>query len=505
MELKGISVSFSGARALDGASLSLRKGEIHAVLGENGAGKTTLARVMAGLCPPDQGEILFDGQDVTGYSPVQAIRLGIGMAFGLWGQIDGFSVLEHLYLANRSGLSKRALRAKAEELGEKYHISLDLKSPMGDLLPDQRLRADILRMLLADCEVLIFDEPDVLLSLLEMDALRSLWQTFKNEGKTVVFFTRRVDSALTADRCTVLRGGVTAEPLETAACEKETLLRMMAGKKEALPLERRDISVGGMMLEIRDLTVRKERKGPAVLRRASLEARSAEITAVLGLPGDELPLLAEAIAGLVPVSGGRIRLRGQEINALSSRERARAGIGYLPGPEAAYGIAEGFSLAENAVLRRYREGMFQESGLLKRGDIRRHAEKLQDDVGIGQEIRTGDSIAWLPEGEVRLLALEREIERNGDILMAVEPAQGMSNSVALAIHERLLSVRDNRRAVLFLTTDVEEALQIADRIIVLCQGETVGEFLPAFTTARELGLYRSGGRRQGEEEPLDEE
>lgn len=472
-------------RAEGGVSLRVKRGEIHAVLTNSADETAALTEILTGQRRHVQGEFRVDGNEAKIRSPRDALMLGIGAVYRQDGLADALTLLDHYRLAPGVPRGKKQARAAAEAAAEKYGLKVEWTIPAAELSAVERFRGELLCALAEDIDILILEEPADRLPPLEMEKLLPLLRRFTEENKTVLLITRRMETAKTASACTDLTG--------SRGTDEGTLP----------PLEKRKIAAGSVALEARHLTLEKWGLEEPILRAVSLEARAGEVTAVLGLPGSGLEALAAVLAGLEKASG-RLRLNGKEITTMTAKERLRAGIALAPGPDMGYGLAGKATLPENMALHHYRSAAFQESGFLKKGEMRAYADQALERQGTdpkGDASAAGNST----RAEKQRFVLARETEENPEVLIALKPTEGLNRAEARDIHNRLLTVRNNRRSVLLLTEDLREAMTVGDRILVLCQGAVTGEFEPSWTTERELGLYMAGDRQQGREEPFDEE
>lgn len=463
-------------RAEGGVSLRIKRGEIHAVLMDSADETASLTEILTGQRVTAKGEIRLDGNPVRISSPRDALTQGVGAVYRRDGLAEGLTLLDHYRLVSGAAGSKKRARSAAEALAGKYGLKTEWDIPVRELSSGERFRGELVLALAEEIDILVLEEPGDRLSPLEMENLLPLLRRLTQEGKTVLLITRRPACAQMADARTDLTSG-----------------------REGNALEKLPIAPGSVTLEARNLTlIQKDREEP-VLRAVSLEARAGETTAVLGLPGSGLEELALALAGMEENAQGRVRLNGKDISALSARERMKAGIAFAPGRDGGYGLSQKASLPENMILRRYRDAAFMESGFLRKGEMRRYAEELLEK----QDAFPSDD--EMTPAEKQRVALAREMDAHPEALIALKPTEGMNRKDARDIQNRLLAVRNGRRSLIVLTEDIEEAMAMGDRILVLCRGEIAGEFEPGLTSARELGLYMTGDRQQGREEPFDDE
>jgi len=469
-----------GSAPGEGVSLGIKKGAFLSALTASEDEAERLTGLLTGLIPTKKDELLLDGGAVRFRSPRDALNHGVGAVYRRGGLAGSMTLLRHLRLVSGLRGGRKRLLAEAQALAERWSIQTEWDIPASEMLSGDRFRGELLLLLLEDADILILEGPENRLTSLEMEELAALCRRLVKAGKSVLLVTSREETAALADE-----------------------IKALGGNREEgrLPkLNRLDIAPGSVTLEARNVTLEGKKRGESVLRAVSLEARAGEITAVAGMPGSGIPYLAEAIAGIRPLTHGRIRLNGKEITALSPRERMRQGMAFAPGGKN-FGFLPGASPAESMALRRYGEARFQELGFLKKGEMGRFADALVD----WSEYPDAQDMDDLSPAQRQICALRRDMSQNPEILVALNPTAGMNAREAREIHQMLMSFRKSRRAVLILTEDIPEAYEIGDRIVVLRQGETVGEFEPGLTTLREIGLYMTGERFQGREEPFDEE
>ena len=514
IEMLNITKDFPGIRANDNINLQLKKGEIHALLGENGAGKSTLMSVLFGLYQPDGGVIKKDGREVKITNPNDANALHIGMVHQHFKLVGVFSVLDNIILGAESVkhgfLQKKEAREKVMALSEKYGLRVEPDALIDDISVGMQQRVEILKMLYRDNDILIFDEPTAVLTPQEIDELMHIMRNFAAEGKSILFITHKLNEIMAvADRCTVLRKGKCVGTVNIAETSKEELSRMMVGRDVSFSVAKKDIAVGSVVLEVRDITVPDRLHKKDAVKGVSFEVRAGEIVCLAGIEGNGQTEFVAALTGLEEMSKGRIRLNGQDITGFGIRERARAGISHIPEDRHKHGLVLDYTLEENLVLQRYWEPAFQDGGFIKKGEVRRYAQHLieQYDVRSGQgPVTVARSMSG---GNQQKAVVAREIDRGADLLVAVQPTRGLDVGAIEYIHQQIVSVRDSRKAVLLVSLELDEVMNLSDRILVMYEGEIVGEFDPKTTTVQELGLYMAGARRQsrfgGEsEEGMDE-
>ena len=499
LEMLHISKQIGDAAGIADFSLRLNKGALHGVLGAHCTGKTTLARILNGMCIPDSGSILIEGDEADLRSPRSAAAWGIGFAGEESPYVHGLDLIWHLMLGSEfapSGkLGKRAARKQAAEFIEQYGIPLDLDSRADEMNRAEWLWAEVLRMVMQKRDILVLDEPDAVFTRQEMDTLVSVLRKICGAGSAVLLFSRRPETVLSAcEEATLLCPGRPAETYRTSEATAEDFLCLMRGENAPQAPEKKEITVGGIVLETRRLTVRDQDSADDPAHDVSFEVRSGEILCLLGRPDSGWDALGAALIGAKEMVSGRIKLDGKDISRASVRDRLRAGMAYLPRNIRELGAIDYFTLEENLSLQGYMH--YQESGWIKRRQRRDEAAHILDASGVSGRADLDSYADELADESLWLAMFSRELERRPALLIVEEPTRHTSERTALFIREQLLSVRANHHAVLLLTSQPEEAMGLSDRILVLHEGEIMGEFDPANTSARELGWYMSGQWRQ---------
>jgi simple sugar transport system ATP-binding protein len=471
----------------------LRRGEIHALLGENGAGKSTLMSIVYGMARPDEGEILVDGQLVTVASPREAMGRGIGMVFQHFMLIPVMTVAENLVLGaepRKNGLLDLAgARRRTRELSEKYGLKVDPDAHVSDVSVGQQQRIEILRALDRGARILVLDEPTAVLTAQETAELAEVLRTLRDAGTSIVFITHKLHEVLEiADRVTVLRRGKTIGTIDTAGADDASLARMMVGRDVVLRVEKEPGKPGEPLLVLDDVHAVDDRGLPAV-DGVSLEVRAGEIVAVAGIDGNGQSELIDLISGLRPCTGGHVRLSGKDITNCSPRAARQAGIGHIAEDRQHRGLVLDFNLSENLSLMDYREGA--RFGLLKPRRMLDAAARLlrEFDVRGGTPATPARALSG---GNQQKVVIAREISGNPDALIAAQPTRGLDVGAIEFVHRRLLAERDAGRAILLFSLELDEVRALADRIVVLYDGRIVGE-LPPTASDEELGLLMTGG------------
>ena len=504
IEMLHITKEFPGIKANDDITLQLRRGEIHALLGENGAGKSTLMSVLFGLYQPDQGEIRKDGKPVKINNPNDATALHIGMVHQHFKLIDVFTVLDNIILGAEDTklgfLSKKKARQKVLELSERYGLKVDLDAKIEDITVGMQQRVEILKMLYRDNEVLIFDEPTAVLTPQEIDELMKIMKGLAAEGKSILFITHKLAEIMAvADRCSVLRKGNYIGTVNTADTNQAELSRMMVGRDVQLVVDKQPAIPTDPVLTVKDLSVKSKLYNREAVKDVSFTVRAGEIVCIAGIDGNGQSELVHAITGLEKASKGNINLLGEDITAAPIRKRAKAGMAHIPEDRHKHGLILDNTLEQNMVLQKYYEPRFQKAGFIRFDAVRAYAETLieQYDVRSGQGPVT--VTRSMSGGNQQKAIIAREMDRDLPLIVAVQPTRGLDVGAIEYIHHQLVAARDAGKAVLLVSLELDEVRNLSDRILVMYEGEIVGELNPKETTVQELGLYMAGAKRQGEE------
>ncbi|MCL2559120.1 MAG: ABC transporter ATP-binding protein [Turicibacter sp.] len=501
IEMRSITKEFPGIIANDDVTLQLKKGEIHALLGENGAGKSTLMSVLFGLYKAEKGNIFHNNEEVTINGPGDANKLGIGMVHQHFKLVHNFTVLENIVLGvetTASGVLKMdEARAKVVSLSEKYHFDIDVDKQVKDISVGMQQRVEILKMLYRDNEILIFDEPTAVLTPQEIESLMQTMQDMAKEGKSILFITHKLDEIKqVADRCTILRKGKYIGTVEVAETSKEELSEMMVGRKVSLSLEKNAPNISNTVLTVKNLNKKDEVDAKAKLKDISFELRRGEILCVAGIEGNGQTDLVYALTGLDKPDEGEIMLDGVDISNMSIRKRTEQGLAHIPEDRHKHGLVLDYTLAQNAILQTYYKKDFQKRGFLKFNAISEYAKGLIErfDIRSGQgEVTEARSMSG---GNQQKVILAREIDRDPKVLVAVQPTRGLDVGAIEYVHKELLRQRDEGKAVLLISLELEEVMNVSDRILVMYEGEIVADVDPKETTFQELGLYMSGAKKE---------
>ena len=500
IEMLNITKEFPGVKANDNVTLRLKKGEIHAILGENGAGKSTLMSVLFGLYEPTEGEIRKNGKKVKIKNPAHATTLGIGMVHQHFRLIEVFSVLDNIILGNESTafgfLKRKKAEKKIKALSEKYSLHVNLREKAENLTVSMRQKTEILKMLYRENEVLIFDEPTSILTQSETLELMNTMKSFANEGKSILFITHKLHEIMAvSDRVTVMRKGKAVGTVNTKDVDEDTLCEMMVGKPFQMNIKKSASEVGADILKVRNLTVisEKSRHKPAV-KNVSFTVKKGEIVSIAGIDGNGQNELIGAITGLMKAKIGEIRLLNENITSTSVRHRNELGISHIPDDIHKYGLISDFSLMDNFILLSYFKKEFQSHGFIKTDKVKTYAEKLITRFDIYSPEGPSMPIRLLSGGNQQKAVIGRELIRNKELIIAFSPARGLDSASTKAVHSELLNARKSGKGILLISLDLSEIMSLSDRILVIHEGEIKGEFLPEKTSATELGFYLSGAK-----------
>lgn len=502
IEMLDITKDFPGIRANDHITLQIKKGEIHALLGENGAGKSTLMSVLFGLYQPDGGCIKVNGKEVKINGPLDANALGIGMVHQHFKLVHNFTVLQNIVLGKEDlkhgFLEMKQARKKVMALSEKYHLSVDPDALISDITVGMQQRVEILKMLYRDNDILIFDEPTAVLTPQEIDELMGIMKGLVEEGKSIVFITHKLNEIkAVADRCSVLRRGKYIGTVEVKDTDKEALSEMMVGHKVQLTVEKADAKPSEVVLDVKNVTVKDKKQGHSkdVIKDVSFQVRKGEIVCIAGIDGNGQTELVEAITGMNKVDSGTILLKGEDITKKTIRYRNTHGMSHIPEDRHKHGLVLDYSLEDNLVLQNYFEPEFQKHGFIKKDSVEKYADMLINkfDIRSGQGAET--ITRSMSGGNQQKAIIARELTKAHELLVAVQPTRGLDVGAIEFIHKQIVKERDEGAAVLLVSLELEEVMNLSDRILVIYEGEIVGELNPKETTVQELGLYMAGSKK----------
>ncbi len=490
---------FPGVVANDKVRLEVMEGEIHALLGENGAGKSTLMSILFGLYVADSGKIKIRGKEVHITSPNDATKLGIGMVHQHFKLVKNFTVTENIVLGleprNKLGnLDLKQEEQRVHALSEKYGLEVDPRAKIENITVGMQQRVEILKILYRNADILIFDEPTAVLTPQEVDELLEILNRLKSEGKTIVLITHKLkEIKAAASRCTVLRRGKYIGTVDVATTSEDELAEMMVGRSVSFKIDKKPANPGAVVLEIKNLTVIGSKGVPAV-QGLSLEVRAGEIVGVAGVDGNGQSELVAAISGLLPVRSGNIMLKGEDVARHSIRYRIEKGIGLVPEDRHKHGLILDFRVDENMILKSFRKREFSSKslGFLNFPSIFKHAEKLITQF----DIRAGRGPATLAKsmsgGNQQKVIIAREIDLSPDLLIVSQPTRGLDVGAIEYIHRRIVEERDKGRAVLLVSFELDEILNLCDRIAAVSRGTVVGVLPAAEADERRIGAMMAG-------------
>ena len=502
IEMVNITKKFPGIIANDNVTLQLKQGEIHALLGENGAGKSTLMSVLFGLYQAEAGEIRKNGQVVKIQNPNDANDLGIGMVHQHFKLVECFSVLDNIILGvedSKMGILQRdKARQKVMALSERYGLKVDPDALIEDISVGMQQRTEILKMLYRDNEILIFDEPTAVLTPAEIKELLQIMKNLAAEGKSILFITHKLNEIIeVADRCSVLRKGKYIGTVDVANTTKAELSRMMVGRDVEFAVQKEAAHPDQVVLDVKNLTMASKLSKKNSVSDVSFQVRAGEIVCIAGIDGNGQTELVYGISGLEPVQSGTVHLCGNDITHAPIRKRSLGGMSHIPEDRHKHGLVLDYTLEDNMVLQRYFEPEFSDKfGFLRRKNIRTYAERLieQYDVRSGQGPATVSRA--MSGGNQQKAIVAREIDKDPQLLIAVQPTRGLDVGAIEYIHKQIVAQRDAGKAVLLVSLELDEVMTVSDRILVMYEGQIVGQLDPKTTTVAELGLYMAGAKKE---------
>jgi len=501
LELRGITKRFPGVLANDHIGFDLRAGEVHALLGENGAGKSTLMNVLYGLYHPDEGEILINGEPVRIHSPKEAIERGIGMVHQHFMLIPVMTVAENIVLATeprRAGvlLDYASARKRVEELASAFNFAIDPQARVENITVGQQQRVEILKALYRRADILILDEPTAVLTPQEALELFGILRGLTREGMSIVFISHKLNEVLEiADRITVLRRGRKIETLPASGATEEGLAQLMVGREVLLRVEKPPATPADPLLEVEDLKVLDDR-GLEAVRGVSLQVRAGEIVGIAGVDGNGQTELVEALTGLRPIQAGEFRVAGRRLTGSSTHRILDSGIGHIPEDRQKRGLVLEFTLAENLAFHDFDRAPNSRFGWLRPGRLVNRARTIlhEFDVRGGGPQTPAKSLSG---GNQQKVVVAREVANDPRVLIAAQPTRGLDVGAIEFVHRRLVEERDEGRAVLLVSLELDEITSLSDRILVMYEGEIAGEYGPD-ATEQELGIAMLGGTRDEE-------
>ncbi len=498
LEMRGIRKEFPGTVANDDVDLDIRRGEVHALLGENGAGKSTLMNILYGLYRPDAGELLLNGKRVEFSSARDAIGAGIGMVHQHFMLIPVMTVAENIVLGveprHNLLLDERTAERRVRELSERFSLAVDPAALVSDITVGQEQRVEILKALYRGADILILDEPTAVLTPQEAHELFEIIRSLQSDGKSIIFISHKLNEVLEiADRITVLRRGKKIETVPREGATEASLARAMVGREVLLRVEKAAAQPGDVLLSVKDLHVRDDR-GIEKVRGISFDVRAGEIVGLAGVDGNGQTELIDAITGLTKSDAGTITVAGRELRDASAREMLDAGVGHIPEDRQRRGLVLEFSIAENIALHDYAKAPSAKWGWLFPNRLLTRAAVLIREF----DVRGGGPLAragGLSGGNQQKVVAAREIARDPKVLIAAQPTRGLDVGAIEYLHRRLVTERDEGRAVLLVSLELEEIFSLSDRILVIYEGEIVGEHT-GDVSEQEIGLEMLGGRER---------
>lgn len=495
VELKQITKRFPGIVANDSISLKLFKGEIHALLGENGAGKSTLMNIVFGLYQPDEGGIEVDGKPVLIDSPNKAIELGIGMVHQHFKLVQPFTVTENIILGSEPKKGARINYKKATEeirkLSEQYGLRVDPNAKIHDISVGMQQRVEILKTLYRGADILIFDEPTAVLTPQEISELMDIMQRLIKEGKSIILITHKLKEIMQiADTVTIIRRGKVIDTVKKSETSPQELAEKMVGRNVSFKVDKVPATPGEVVMEMQHI-ISKNKDGMSVLNELNLHVKAGEILGIAGVDGNGQSELIEALTGLRHVDGGKIMLHGKDITNLTPRKITESGVAHIPEDRHKHGLVLDFSVSENMVLETYYKQPYNKNGFMQYDEVDKKSQRLVDAF----DVRTPSIHTMarsLSGGNQQKAIIAREIDKNPDLLVAAQPTRGLDVGAIEFVQKQLIAQRDQGKAVLLISFELDEILNVSDRIAVIYEGQIVGEVLPEQTNDQELGLMMAG-------------
>ena len=501
IEMLHITKEFPGIKANDDITLQLRKGEVHALLGENGAGKSTLMSILFGLYQPSSGEIKKNGQIVHIRNPNDANDLGIGMVHQHFKLVDNFTILDNIIMGSepmKNGLINRfEAKRTINHLSNTYKLYVDPDALVENISVGMQQRVEILKMLYRENEILIFDEPTAVLTPQEINELMNIMRNLKKEGKSILFITHKLNEIMQiADRCTVLRRGKFIGTVETIKTSKVELSRMMVGRDVEFVIHKSTMKATDTVLSVEHLNVVSHYTKKHTVNNVSFNVRRGEIVCIAGIEGNGQSDLIYAITGLKKLHSGKITLLDQDITKSSIRFRNDHGMSHIPEDRHKFGLILDYNLGYNLILKKYHTRKFNNKGFLIKDEIFDYANELitRYDIRSGQGVFT--ITRSMSGGNQQKAIIAREINKGSDLLIAVQATRGLDVGAIEYIHKQILSERNKGKAILMVSLELEEVMSISDRILVMYEGSIVAELDPKRTSYDELGYYMTGGNKE---------
>lgn len=498
IEMLNIRKEFTGIVANDNVTLQLKKGEIHALLGENGAGKSTLMSILFGLYQPDEGMIKVNGKEVKINNPNVANELGIGMVHQHFKLVSNFTVTENIILGmepiKNFKIDIKSAAREIEEISNKYKLKVDPYKKIEDITVGMQQRVEILKMLYRNADILIFDEPTAVLTPQEIEELMNIMKRLVKEGKSIIIITHKLkEIKAIADKCTVLRKGKYISTVDVESTTEQEMAELMVGREINFKVDKEPSTPKEEVLKIEKLNVIDNRKIP-IINNLSLDVKAGEILGIAGIDGNGQKELIQAITGLKKIESGNIYLNGEDITNFSIRKKTESGIGHIPEDRHKHGLVLEYTLEENFILQTYYKEPFSKRGILNNEIITKHTNKLIEefDVRSGQGNKT--KVRSMSGGNQQKAIIAREVDRSPSLLIAAQPTRGLDVGAIEYIHKRIVEERDKGRAVLLISFELDEILNVTDRVSVIYEGSIVGTMNTNETNENELGLLMAGSK-----------
>lgn len=499
LEMKNITKIFPGVKANDNVNLSVKKGEIHALVGENGAGKTTLMNILYGLYEPDKGQLFYEGKKTDLQGPEDAIKLGIGMVHQHFMLVDPLTVTENIILGSepRKGimLDQKKAEKEVKEISDKYGFVIDPKAKIIDISVGMQQRVEIIKTLYRGAELLIFDEPTAVLTPQEIEELFDIFRSLKEQGKTIIFITHKLKEVKTiSDRITVLRNGKSIDTVKTKDVTTEDVAELMVGRQVLLEVEKTPADPGEIIFSVENLNVMDNRNIPAV-KDMSFSIHKGEIFGIAGVEGNGQSELVEAITRLRKIKSGKIKLRGKDINKYNSREIKREKVAHIPEDRQKRGLIMDFNLKENIILGYHDLEPFSKNSIMEYENIAKYTADLiekYDIRGAGMETQAKN----LSGGNQQKLIVAREFSHEPEFLIASQPTRGVDVGSIEFIHKQIIAGRNDGAGVLLVSAELSEILSLSDRIAVVFEGEIVDVLKASDTDEKELGNLMTGSKTE---------
>ena len=503
VEMQDIVKTFPGIVACDHVSLQIRKGEIHALLGENGAGKSTLMSVLFGMYQPESGTIKVNGKPVHITGPRDATELGIGMVHQHFKLVECFSVVRNIILGSESMkngvLDLKTAKKKITELSERYGLAVDPDAIVSDITVGMQQRVEILKILYRESDILIFDEPTAVLTPQEIEELIAIIKGLAAEGKSIIFISHKLDEiSKVADRVTILRRGKKITTLNVAETTKEEMSELMVGRKVSFTVDKGEQKLGDTVLDVQHLVMRSHTAQKNIVDDISFSVRRGEIVCLAGIDGNGQSETIYGLTGILPIQGGTITLNGTDITKADVRTRNLAGISHIPEDRHKYGLILDYTLEENLILKSYFKPSIQRHAFINWDKAETLSEELIEKYDIRTTLGAKTSARSMSGGNQQKAIIAREIEQNSDLLIAVQPTRGLDVGAIEFVHKQLVAQRDAGKAVLMMSLELDEVMDVSDRVLVMFEGHIVADIDPKKTTIQQMGLYMAGIRKEAQ-------